>query len=176
MFSLHLPLFPLPLTNPLIFPCLAFSVTAIYAVTVPANGIGNGNGETFTEGPSAGQLQPRPEGQAGPDTTPPGDQILCQQPQPTEEEQIARQEQAARDLDKAVVGLEIAQGAIEITLGAIRIAAAATTADVIRRQDAIAASIASASNVIGFEGPGTTPEPIRRSARDTEEARRPVSS
>lgn len=84
------------------------------------------------------------------------------------EEEIARQEQAARDLDKAVVGLEIAQGAIEITLGAIRIAASATTAEVIRREDAIAASKASASSVaFGSEGNQVNPVEIEPIARDT---------
>lgn len=106
---------------------------------------------------------------------PPSEQLNRQQPQPTFEEEIARQEQAARNQEKAVTGLEIAQGAIEITLGAVRIAANGATADFIHREDAIARSRASASSLaIGREAQGRAPEGRQKDAAE-EAARRAVS-
>lgn len=89
-------------------------------------------------------------------STPSISQIFCQDHVETPLEAIERQEQEARDAEKGVVGLEIAQGAMEITLGAIRIAAAGTTADVIRREDNVASSRAS----LGIGGEATLPTDI----------------
>lgn len=99
--------------------------------------------------------------------------INCQDESETELEELERQEQGVRDVERGAVGLEIAQGAIEITLGAVRIAAAGTTAEVLRREDNLAASRASLGPGVGNTPPIDILGPI---LRDDSELRKQVRS